>query len=125
MKSDRSGIFYYHLHLFTYFGRGPGGLQHKMIKFDKRFLQRLRVPLGFLFAIIFIVFARPTVLSLLIGGGFALVGLAIRAWASGHIRKAKLLAVSGPYAYTRNPLYVGSFILGVGFTIAAGAWWLA
>ena len=96
-----------------------------MIKFDKRFLQRLRVPLGFLFAIIFIVFARPTVLSLLIGGGIALIGLAIRAWASGHIRKAKRLAVSGPYAYTRNPLYVGSFILGVGFTFAAGVWWLA
>jgi hypothetical protein len=49
----------------------------------------------------------------------------IRAWASGHIRKNQTLAVSGPYAYTRNPLYLGSLILGVGFCIASGVWWLA
>lgn len=91
----------------------------------KRIVQRIRIPLGFLFAIIFLVFARPTVLSLVTGGAIALIGLAIRAWASGHIKKASVLAVSGPYAFTRNPLYVGSLILGVGFTIAAGVWWLA
>ena len=96
-----------------------------MFKFDKRFIQRIRVPLGFLFAIVFLVFAAPTVLSLMIGGVIAGIGVAIRGWASGHIRKASVLAVSGPYAYTRNPLYVGSFILGVGFTVAAGVWWLA
>ena len=96
-----------------------------MVKFDKRFLQRLRVPLGFLFAIVFMVFARPTMWTLIVGGVVAFVGVAIRAWASGHIRKARELAISGPYAYTRNPLYVGSFILGVGFTVAAGVWWLA
>ncbi len=91
----------------------------------KRLLQRLRVPLGFLFAIVFIIFAKPTTLTIAIGGGIALIGLAIRAWASGHIRKASVLAVSGPYAYTRNPLYLGSLILGVGFSVAAGVWWLA
>jgi protein-S-isoprenylcysteine O-methyltransferase Ste14 len=91
----------------------------------KRLLQRLRVPLGFLFAIVFLIFAKPTILSIAIGGGIALIGVAIRAWSSGHIRKAQELAVSGPYAFTRNPLYVGSFILGVGFTIASGVWWLA
>jgi hypothetical protein len=48
----------------------------------------------------------------------------LRAWASGHIRKNDALAVSGPYAYTRNPLYLGSFILGLGFTIGSGRWWL-
>ena len=96
-----------------------------MFKFDKRLIQRIRVPLGFLFAIVFLVFADPTVLSLVVGGAIAAVGVAIRAWASGHIRKASVLAVSGPYAFTRNPLYVGSFILGVGFTVAAGVWWLA
>ena len=96
-----------------------------MFKFDKRLIQRIRVPLGFLFAIIFVIFARPTLTSLSIGGAIALAGLAIRAWASGHIRKAKVLAISGPYAFTRNPLYVGSLILGVGFTVAAGVWWLA
>jgi protein-S-isoprenylcysteine O-methyltransferase Ste14 len=92
---------------------------------DKRTLQRLRVPLGFLFAVVFLIFAKPTAASLMIGSAVAIVGVAVRAWASGHIRKASTLAVTGPYAYTRNPLYVGSFIMGVGFTIAAHVWWLA
>lgn len=88
-------------------------------------IQRFRVPLGFLFAAIFLIFARPEIITLIIGGLVAVVGLLIRAWSSGHIRKNQTLAVSGPYAYTRNPLYLGSFILGVGFSIAAGVWWLA
>lgn len=92
---------------------------------DRRTLQRIRVPLGFLFAVLFFVAARPTAKTLAAGGAIAVVGLLIRAWASGHIRKAKHLATSGPYAYTRNPLYVGSFVMGIGFTVAAGVWWLA
>ncbi len=47
-------------------------------------------------------------------------GLALRAWATGHLRKNDALATTGPYAYTRNPLYLGSFVIGLGFTIAAG-----
>ena len=62
---------------------------------------------------------------MIIGGGVAIIGLLIRAWSSGHIRKNKDLAVSGPYAFTRNPLYFGSFLLGLGFTIASGVWWIA
>src|SRR6187455_1835459 len=96
-----------------------------MVTFDKRFLQRVRIPLGFLFAIVFVIFARPTAMTLIIGAAVAAIGVAIRAWASGHIRKAKVLATTGPYAYTRNPLYVGSFIMGIGFPVAAGVWWLA
>jgi len=92
---------------------------------DKRTLQRIRIPLGFAFAAVFLIFARPTPLTLMIGSAIAVLGLAIRAWASGHIRKASVLAVSGPYAHTRNPLYLGSLILGIGFTVAAGVWWLA
>ena len=84
-------------------------------------VQRWRVPLGFVCAGLFIVLARPDRRSLFIGGAVALVGLAIRAWASGHIRKNARLAVSGPYAHTRNPLYMGSFILGLGFTVAASS----
>lgn len=95
------------------------------MKFDKRLIQRIRVPLGFIFAIVFMVFARPNALTLAVGTGVAVIGLLIRAWASGHIRKARQLAISGPYAYTRNPLYVGSFLMGVGFTVASGVWWLA
>lgn len=95
------------------------------MKFDKRTVQRIRVPLGFIFAIVFMIFAKPTAVTLAVGSVVAFVGVLIRAWASGHIRKAKVLAVSGPYGYTRNPLYVGSFIMGVGFTAASGVWWLA
>jgi len=85
----------------------------------------MRVPLGFLFGAVFLVFARPEFSTLIVGGIIAFVGVSIRAWASGHIRKNQNLAVSGPYAFTRNPLYLGSFVLGVGFTIASGVWWLA
>ncbi len=88
-------------------------------------VQRWRVPLGFLCAAVFILLARPQPWTLAAGGAVAVVGLLLRAWASGHIRKNDRLAVSGPYAHTRNPLYLGSFILGLGFVVAAGgAWWL-
>ncbi len=87
-------------------------------------MQRWRVPLGFLCGALFLALARPKFTTLAIGGGIALVGLILRAWSAGHIRKNSALAVSGPYAFTRNPLYLGSFILGLGFTVASGVWWL-
>jgi protein-S-isoprenylcysteine O-methyltransferase Ste14 len=87
-------------------------------------VQRWRVPLGFLVAALFIVLARPRPLTLAAGGAVAVCGLLVRAWASGHIRKNDALAVSGPYAYTRNPLYLGTFILGLGFSIAAAGGWV-
>ncbi|MGI9168123.1 MAG: methyltransferase family protein [Pyrinomonadaceae bacterium] len=85
-------------------------------------LQRWRVPLGFLCAALFILLAQPRPLTLINGGAVSILGLAVRAWAAGHIRKNTALATSGPYAYTRNPLYFGSFLLGLGFTIGAGQW---
>jgi protein-S-isoprenylcysteine O-methyltransferase Ste14 len=88
-------------------------------------MQRWRVPLGFLCGALFLWFARPSWQTLILGGVVALIGLALRAWSAGHIRKNAALATSGPYSYTRNPLYLGSFLLGVGFTIAAGRWFLA
>jgi protein-S-isoprenylcysteine O-methyltransferase Ste14 len=83
-------------------------------------MQRWRVPLGFVCAAIFFLLSRPGPLTLAVGGAIALPGLALRAWATGHLRKNDALAVTGPYAYTRNPLYLGSFLMGVGFTIASG-----
>ncbi len=87
--------------------------------------QRWRVPLGFLATAVFVLLARPVLTTLLIGGIVAILGLLVRAWASGHIRKNSVLTTSGPYAYSRNPLYFGSFLLGLGFTIASGRWVLA
>ena len=83
-------------------------------------MQRWRVPLGFLCAALFLFFAQPTAWTLIVGAIVAIPGLALRAWASGHLKKNEALATTGPYAYTRNPLYLGSFVMGLGFTIAAG-----
>ena len=83
-------------------------------------MQRWRVPLGFACAALFLFFAQPTFWTLVVGAIVALPGLALRAWASGHLKKNEALATTGPYAYTRNPLYLGSFLAGLGFTIAAG-----
>ena len=77
------------------------------------------MPLGFGCAALFLFFARPSSWTLIIGAAVALPGLLLRAWASGHLKKNEALATSGPYAYTRNPLYLGSFLIGLGFTIAA------
>jgi protein-S-isoprenylcysteine O-methyltransferase Ste14 len=82
--------------------------------------RRLRLPLGFLLAALYLAFGpRPSPLTLAVGGALALVGLAIRAWAAGHIVKNDRLATTGPYAHTRNPLYFGSFLIAAGFAIAA------
>lgn len=92
---------------------------------NKAILQRLRVPLGFVTAILFLVFSQPSWQTIAIGAPIAFLGVAIRAWASGHLRKNAELAISGPYAYTRNPLYFGSFILAIGVVVCGGSWWLA
>lgn len=81
--------------------------------------KKLRLPLGFVFGIAYLIWARPTMLTLGVGGSIAFLGVLVRAWASGHIIKNRQLAVTGPYAHTRNPLYFGSFLIGAGFAIAA------
>ena len=67
-------------------------------------------------------FARPQPKWLLCGAGIAALGLLLRGYAAGHLRKHKQLATSGPYAYTRNPLYLGSVLLGAGFSVASHSW---
>jgi phospholipid methyltransferase len=89
----------------------------------REFAQRIRVPAGFVLAPLLFIAARPRPGSLLAGAAVALVGLAIRAWASGYIRKNEELTVTGPYAHTRNPLYLGTFLLGTGVAISAGTLW--
>ncbi len=84
-------------------------------------VQRVRVPLGFVFAVLYLYFARPRPVLLGLGLAVALVGLGIRFWASGHLEKGRRLAVAGPYRWTRNPLYLGSFVMGLGFCLAASS----
>jgi protein-S-isoprenylcysteine O-methyltransferase Ste14 len=85
-------------------------------------IQRLRVPLGFAIAAAVLYLARPTGTHLLIGLPIALCGGILRALAAGVIRKDATLTTAGPYAWTRNPLYLGSFLLGLGFAIMSGSW---
>jgi protein-S-isoprenylcysteine O-methyltransferase Ste14 len=89
-----------------------------------RVARRIRVPLGFIFAVVYIWLARPTRTSLIAGTLVLLPGLVLRGLASGHVQKDKQLTISGPYAYTRNPLYLGSLMLAGGFATAARSWWI-
>src|SRR5579872_3076824 len=86
--------------------------------------RRIRVPLGFAFAVLYFWLARPTWRFLVLGGVLIVPGLLIRAVASGHVRKNEALATSGPYAYTRNPLYLGSLLIGLGFAVASRSLWV-
>jgi protein-S-isoprenylcysteine O-methyltransferase Ste14 len=86
--------------------------------------RRVRVPLGFVFALFYFWLARPTVESILIGSALVIPGLVIRALASGELQKNEQLATGGLYAHTRNPLYLGSLILAIGFALASRSWWI-
>lgn len=86
--------------------------------------RRIRVPLGFAFAAFYLWIARPTASSILLGVLIALPGIALRALASGHVKKNEQLTKTGPYAYTRNPLYLGSLVMAIGFAVAARSLWV-
>jgi len=89
-----------------------------------RIARRIRVPLGFLFAAFYLWRANPTWSSIGAGLVVVLFGLIIRALASGQVKKDRELTTTGPYAYVRNPLYLGSILLGVGFAIASRDIWV-
>jgi protein-S-isoprenylcysteine O-methyltransferase Ste14 len=89
-----------------------------------RIARRIRVPLGFVLAILYLVLAHPSWTSIGVGTAVALPGILLRALASGHVKKNEELTTSGPYAYTRNPLYLGSLIMAVGFAVAARSPWV-
>lgn len=93
-----------------------------MSRFPKGYadtVARLRVPLGFALLAAFGWLAQPTLRSILWGVPIAGVGLWLRGWAAGHLEKNQKLVESGPYAWVRNPLYVGSFITALGLAFAA------
>jgi protein-S-isoprenylcysteine O-methyltransferase Ste14 len=86
------------------------------------FFVRWRVRLGYPLAIAVLWFARPNPPSILVGAAVGLVGLCLRGYAAGFLHKHELLTVTGPYARTRNPLYLGSAILTLGVALAAHSW---
>jgi protein-S-isoprenylcysteine O-methyltransferase Ste14 len=86
------------------------------------FFTRWRVRLGYPLAVVVLVFAHPKPSSILWGALVGAIGLLIRALAAGHLHKQEKLTVSGPYAYTRNPLYFGSAILTIGAAVAMNSW---
>jgi protein-S-isoprenylcysteine O-methyltransferase Ste14 len=93
-----------------------------MILFPKPYadaVARLRVPSGFLIVIVFAWFSRPTPESMAIGLPLSVIGLALRAWAAGCLAKNQQLATGGPYAYTRNPLYIGTLLVAAGLAAAS------
>ena len=96
--------------------------------FPKRYadvVARLRVPFGFVLVVAFALLSRPSVESLAYGLPVGVIGLLIRAWAAGHLEKNMQLAASGPYAYVRNPLYIGTLLVAAGLVIASRRWMLA
>jgi protein-S-isoprenylcysteine O-methyltransferase Ste14 len=93
-----------------------------MLLFGKRYadtVARLRVPTGFLLVAVFAWFSQPAARWMAIGVPVSLAGLALRAWAAGCLAKNRQLSTGGPYAYTRNPLYLGTLLVAAGLAIAS------
>ena len=88
----------------------------------QKIARRIRVPLGFVFAGVFLWLAQPTGKTMLLSLLLVVPGVWLRAYAAGYVRKNAELTRTGPYAYTRNPLYLGSMMIAFGFAAAAGSW---
>jgi len=96
-----------------------------MPKFNlEKLAYRWRVRAASIGLILAIIFARPDLTSFFTGLGVCFIGLLIRTWSAGHLRKEKKLAISGPYQYTRNPLYFGNFVIGISVAFASRSWWV-
>src|SRR5262245_41143761 len=80
--------------------------------------------MGYLTGAMVLLLARPTAVSTALGLAFAVLGEGLRVWASGHIEKTRRLATGGPYAHTRNPLYLGSVLIALGVVVAAASPWI-
>jgi len=85
--------------------------------------ERYRQFIGISFVILVSVVGKPNELLFFAGGVLVFLGIAVRLWSSGHIKKNKALATDGPYAFVRHPLYVGNITLGFGFACASSLWW--
>ena len=103
---------------------GPHGKRAAMLSRWSRIARRIRVPAGFLFAAFYLWRARPSAASLAWSLLLVIPGLLLRAYASGYVKKNAELTVTGPYAYTRNPLYLGSMLMAFGFAAASRSLWI-
>ena len=90
----------------------------------RKIAQKTRVPVGTVLGVLFLVLMHPSWRSLWIGGLIAFSGAILRLWAAGHIEKGRVLTQGGPYAFTRNPLYLGSFFMALGIIVAGQGYWL-
>ncbi len=98
------------------------------MSFPKAYADRvakLRVPFGFLMVAAFLWLSQPDAVSLAAGLPLSVLGLALRAWAAGHLEKNRALTETGPYAWVRNPLYLGTLTVAAGLAIAARRWEIA
>lgn len=86
------------------------------------FFMRWRVRIGYLVAVAVLWFSHPSPRAILLGGLIGVIGLLIRGYAAGYLHKQEVLTVTGPYAYTRNPLYLGSAVLALGAAVAMRSW---
>jgi protein-S-isoprenylcysteine O-methyltransferase Ste14 len=90
----------------------------------ERAISRWRVRISLVCALLAVVLAKPKLWSLFVGLGLTLLGLFIRTWACGHLEKEKKLITTGPYRYTRNPLYLGNLLIGIGVVVSALSLWV-
>ena len=103
----------------------PGRAERRRMQRWQRVARRIRVPLGFLTAGFYLFeLWRSAPHPAAIAWSAALVGpgLALRAYAAGYVKKDRELTMTGPYAHTRNPLYLGSMLMAAGFALALESW---
>jgi protein-S-isoprenylcysteine O-methyltransferase Ste14 len=87
------------------------------MKFAKLRFKKIRLWIAWPYFIFFSIFAITKDLYFRQALVFFALGLLIRFWASGYLEKSRRLTTSGPYAFIRNPLYLGNFLLGAGFSV--------
>ncbi len=90
----------------------------------RMFFVRYRLLMGYILAILFVIFVKPEKKLFIPAIIVSVAGEALRTWASGYIHKDKVLARDGPYSFVRNPLYLGSFLVGLGISLLGGWIWV-
>lgn len=104
------------------FSFSEGSLLHRIIR-EIRYHEASRQVFAILFVVLVSALGEPGIVIYFAGIPLIILGILVRLWASGHVKKNKVLATDGPYAYVRHPLYVGNILLLAGYSISSGLWW--